>query len=80
MKNSQTLKTLAGGTRFRDQNNQVFEALGERRLGWRKRVFYGVRCISSPFKAALGPVSSAFFTSPGSVLWLSPNQPVEVLP
>ena len=74
------LRRLSAGARFRDISGQTFEALGQTRIGWRRRKFYGVRCLTSPFTSPLGPISSAFFTSPGAVLWLDPYQPVEVLP
>lgn len=61
---------LAIGARFEDVNGQLFvkEAVI---LNARRERRHRVRCLWSPMKRVLGPVSAAFFTEAGTVLYLN---------
>lgn len=70
------LRRLAIGEQFEDCNGQQFCKLGVivNRRGQRRHM---VLCQWSPYgRIEPGPISSAFFTHIGAVLYLGGNQPV----
>lgn len=79
-----TLNKIAVGEVFGDISGQRFIKLGvvQRRQNGvaMKSVRHVVRCVSSPCSTGpIGPVTSAFFTRVGQVLFLAGSQPVQQL-
>lgn len=73
---TRAIRNIQPGELFEDCNGQQFAKLGTviNRRGQRRHM---IQCLWSPFgRKKPGPISGAFFTHIGSVLYLGGNRPV----
>lgn len=62
---------------FQDWNGQRFEKIAEL-VNQRGEPRHAVQCLVTPFKGTPGPIASAFFCSPGTIVYREGNLQVFV--